>query len=270
MSQPSMAVMTFDEAWPILQEEGVNKIINNLRLDPSRQIFTSDEYMRLYTTVYSVASPNNLGPEVDKLYEQYKKTFEDYVSSEVLPSLRGKESNDLLKELLRGWENHRIMLYWLSRFFNYLSRYYISKKGLPSLKETSHLVFYDKVYGEIKEQVIRDVASFREREGVAALAKQVVSIFEEIGGDALKNLESDIEEAMVEDSAEFYSRKALDWMSIMSYDEYMLKVEQCLEMEESRVSEYSKLTDKNRVLEAVQHELLNVHAQKLEAKREMK
>lgn len=33
--------------------------------------------------VYRVSSPNNLGPTVDKLYEQCKKTFEDYISSEV-------------------------------------------------------------------------------------------------------------------------------------------------------------------------------------------
>ncbi|XP_057772096.1 cullin-1-like isoform X2 [Salvia miltiorrhiza] len=252
------AVMTFDEAWPILQEEAINKLIDYLQPDEpfNRQIFTSADYMRLYTVVYNVASPIPLGPEVDKLYKQYKKTFEDYISSEVLPSLRGKESNDLLKELLRGWKNHKFMLLWLSRIFYYLSRYYISKKGLPSLAETSHSVFYDKIE--------------REREGEKTdqpLAKQVLSIFEEIGGDALENYENDIEEAMVEASAKFYSAKALDWMATMSYEEYMLKVEQCLEMEKSRVSEYLKLTNKNRVLEVVQHELLNVHAEQLEEKR---
>lgn len=68
-----------------------------------------------------------------------------------------------------------------------------------------------------------------EREGVGkstnlALAKQVLSIFEEIGGEALENYKRDIEEAMVEASGKFYSRKALDWMATMSYDEYMLKV----------------------------------------------
>lgn len=57
-----------------------------------------------------------------------------------------------------------------------------------------------------------------------ALAKQVLSIFEEIGGDALKNFEKDIEEAMVEASASFYSGKALGWITTMSYENYMLKV----------------------------------------------
>ncbi|KAH6769721.1 hypothetical protein C2S52_014524 [Perilla frutescens var. hirtella] len=265
---------TFDEAWPILQEEAINKLVNNFQLEGplNRQIFTSEDFMRLYTTVYNVASPNILSPEVDKLYNQYKRTFEDYISSKILPSLRGKESNNLLNELSRGWKNHKTMLYWLSRFFYYLERYYIQVKGLPSLVETSHSIFYNKVYGEIKDQVIDAIASLieRDREGEQAdlsLAKQVLSIFEEIGGDALKNYEKDIEVAMVEASAEFYSKKALDWMATLSYEDYMLKVEQCLEVEKSRASEYLKLTNKNKVLEVVRHELLNVHASKLEEKR---
>lgn len=83
----------------------------------------------------------------------------------------------------------------------------------------------------------------------------------------MKNFEKDIEEAMVEASASFYSGKALGWITTMSYENYMLKVEQCLEMEKSRVSEYLKFTNKNKVLEVVQHELLNVHARELEEKR---
>lgn len=68
-----------------------------------------------------------------------------------------------------------------------------------------------------------------EREGEGrktdiALAKQMLRIFEEIGGDALENYEKDIEEAMVEAFGKFYSRKALEWIATMSYDECMLKV----------------------------------------------
>lgn len=161
--------MTFDEAWPILQEEAINKLIDSLQLEGplNHQIFTSQDYMRLITVVYNVASPNALGPEVDKLYGQYKRTFEDYSSTKVLPALRGKENNNLLKELLRRWNNHKTMLFWLSRFFHYLSRNYIPKKGLPSLVETSHSIFYNKVFGEIINQVRDAVTSLIEmdREG---------------------------------------------------------------------------------------------------------
>ncbi|KAG8362722.1 hypothetical protein BUALT_BualtUnG0047500 [Buddleja alternifolia] len=155
--------MSFNEAWPILQEEAINKLIHNLEVlegsQLNNQCFTSDDYMRLYTVVYNVCYPNNMSPDVEKLYEQYKRTFEDYISSKVLPSLRGKENEDLLEKLLRRWNNHKTMTRWLSRFFNYLSRCFIPLRKLPSLQETSHLTFRNLVHGEIKDHIIGAIIS---------------------------------------------------------------------------------------------------------------
>ena len=39
-----------------------------------------------------------------------------------MPALRDKTDEFLLKELLRRWDNHKVMVRWLSRFFNYLDR----------------------------------------------------------------------------------------------------------------------------------------------------
>jgi len=39
-----------------------------------------------------------------------------------MPALRQHDGEILLKELLRRWQNHKIMVRWLSRFFNYLDR----------------------------------------------------------------------------------------------------------------------------------------------------
>jgi hypothetical protein len=41
---------------------------------------------------------------------------------QVLPSLRDKKDEKLLRELHRRWDNHNVMTRWLSRFFNYLDR----------------------------------------------------------------------------------------------------------------------------------------------------
>ena len=40
----------------------------------------------------------------------------------MLPSLRGYRDEYLLKELYKRWCNHKLMVRWLSRFFNYLDR----------------------------------------------------------------------------------------------------------------------------------------------------
>ena len=47
-----------------------------------------------------------------------------------MPALRDKADEFLLKELLKRWDNHKVMVRWLSRFFNYLDRCTISSCNL--------------------------------------------------------------------------------------------------------------------------------------------
>lgn len=259
-----------------MQVEGIDKLIHSLEHEGPRnsQIFTSHDYMRLYTLVYELCHPNPLGPDTRKMYDQYEKTFHDYISSKVLPSLRRKENQDLLKELLKQWTNHRILSRWLSRFFYYLERYFIRKVGLPSLKGTSHLAFYKLIYGEINGQITDAILSLidKEREGEQidqTFVKEVLDIYVEIGEDSLKYYEKDFEEAMVNATAEFYSKKSMDWISTMSYENYMLKVEECLKQEESRATSYLRYRTRHKLFEVVKCELLIVHASKLEEKKHL-
>ena len=41
---------------------------------------------------------------------------------QVLPALGSQRDGYLLKELHKRWNNHKVMVRWLSRFFNYLDR----------------------------------------------------------------------------------------------------------------------------------------------------
>ena len=41
---------------------------------------------------------------------------------QVLPALGSQRDDYLLKELHKRWNNHKVMVRWLSRFFNYLDR----------------------------------------------------------------------------------------------------------------------------------------------------
>ncbi|KZV24388.1 F-box/kelch-repeat protein [Dorcoceras hygrometricum] len=247
---------SFEEVWPILQVECINKLIHSLDHEGPRhsQIFTSDDYMRFYTLVFEVCHPNPLVPGIRKMYDQYENTFHDYICSKVLPSLRGKENQDLLKELLKQWTNYRILARWLSRFFFYLDRYFIPKAKLPSLTGTSHLAFYNLVYGEINGQVTDAILSLihKEREGEQidrTLVKEILDIYVVMGEDSLKYYKKDFEELMVSATAVFYSRKALDWISNMSYESYMLEVEDRLKQEESRVSSYMRYQTKYKLSE---------------------
>jgi hypothetical protein len=59
-----------------------------------------------------------------------------------LPSLRAKNNEVLLRELLKRWSSHKIITCWLSRLFGSLETFGTTK---ISLKEIGFLSFYDLV-----------------------------------------------------------------------------------------------------------------------------
>ncbi|OVA01253.1 Cullin [Macleaya cordata] len=67
----------------------------------------------------------------------------------------------MLRELVRRWGNHKVMVRWLSRFFTYLDRYFIARRSLPALLDVGLACFRDLVYNEIKGQVRDAVISLR-------------------------------------------------------------------------------------------------------------
>ncbi|KAL7252031.1 hypothetical protein ACSBR1_013808 [Camellia fascicularis] len=92
------------------------------------------------------------------------------------------------------------------------------------------------VYGEMNDQVRDVVISMidqeRDREEIdQALVKNVLDIYTEIGEGSMKYYQKDFEEAMLVDTAAFYSQKASIWTTSESYKDYMLKVEGCLKKE---------------------------------------
>jgi len=63
----------------------------------------------------------------------------------VLPSLREKHDEFMLRELVKRWANHKVMVRWLSRFFHYLDRYFIARRSLPALNEVGLTCFRESV-----------------------------------------------------------------------------------------------------------------------------
>ncbi|KAA3456154.1 cullin-1-like [Gossypium australe] len=76
-----------------------------------------------------------------QLYDKYRESFEEYITSTVLPSLREKHDEFMLRELVKRWSNHKVMVRWLSRFFHYLDRYFIARRSLPPLNEVGLTCF---------------------------------------------------------------------------------------------------------------------------------
>ncbi|WJX31101.1 hypothetical protein P8452_19567 [Trifolium repens] len=153
-------VITFEEGLKTLQE-GIVKLFNIL--EGLESDFTPKEHILLYTTVYNLCSPFS-SPGYDRqLYNLYKETCEDYITSKVLPCLQEKQDEPLLRVLLERWSTYKFMTKRLTGFFSYLSRYATGIFRLPNLEETSFLSFYHLVYEEMNQEIIDAILAMIDR-----------------------------------------------------------------------------------------------------------
>ncbi|KAF5207070.1 cullin-1-like [Thalictrum thalictroides] len=264
-TQVTLNLKDFEHGWSIMQE-GIQKLINILEGIPNN--FTSDEYMQYYTVVYELCSSKASEPS-QKFYDKYKETFQEYITSKVLPSLREKKDEEFVREIVKRWSNHKVMVRWLSRFFHYLDRYYLDREKLPSTEEVGFMTFFDMVYLGMKDQLRLELISMinREREGEKIdqnLLKNALDIYVEMGRGSLKHYENDMEEAMLENVTAYYSQKASSWIMVDSYEDYMLKAKECMEQEKDRVACYLPSSSQKKLLEIVDRELLSSYTSRLQ------
>ncbi|XP_058778253.1 uncharacterized protein LOC131652154 [Vicia villosa] len=96
-----------------------------------------------------------------ELYDKYRETCEEYISK-VLPSLREKNGDILLTELLRRWSNYKVMTGDLSYIFDYLNQY-IWRHGLASLEEINFSSFNQGVYEKMNTEIMDAIFSVIEQ-----------------------------------------------------------------------------------------------------------
>lgn len=255
-----------EQGWDYMQT-GITKLKRILEGLPE-PAFDSEQYMMLYTTIYNMCTQKPPHDYSQQLYDKYREAFEEYINSTVLPALREKHDEYMLRELVKRWSNHKVMVRWLSRFFYYLDRYFIARRSLPPLNEVGLTCFRDLVYNELHSKVKDAVIALidKEREGEQidrALLKNVLDIYVEIGMGQMDRYEEDFETYMLQDTASYYSRKASSWIQEDSCPDYMLKSEECLKKERERVSHYLHSSSEPKLVEKVQQELLVVYATQL-------
>ncbi|KAL3380266.1 hypothetical protein AABB24_000747 [Solanum stoloniferum] len=105
------STIDLEHGWGIIQR-GITKLKNILEGLPEPQ-FNSEDYMMMYSTIYNMCSHNPLHDYSQLLYDKYREAFEEYIITMVLPSLREKHDELMLRELVKRWLNHKLMVKWL-------------------------------------------------------------------------------------------------------------------------------------------------------------
>ncbi|XP_047310565.1 cullin-1-like [Impatiens glandulifera] len=260
--------ITVEEGWTTIQH-GINRLIDNIE-DIQEPIINTEERMEIYTTAYNICLYDKIyGHECQKLYERYNQVFQDYISSKVMPCLVGKEGDNLLQEIVKRWENHKFMTIWISKFFIYLTRYFIPCGILPTLQESSYSIFYKLILGvhEVMDSLMSMIQRLRigDPQVNQNLVRSAIDMYMEIGKDYY---EKDFEKNILKQTRQFYSHMALDWINDenISYKGYMLKVNEYLMIERLRVAFFLKENTRLKLIKVVNRELLSMYDTESEEK----
>ncbi|CAA7048116.1 unnamed protein product [Microthlaspi erraticum] len=222
----------FEEGWEYIQT-GITKRNRYLEgLGPEPDVPT---YMELYTTVYIMSTQKPPHDYSQQLYDKYREAVEEYANSTALPAL---------------------------------TDYFVCRKSLPPVKEVGLTSFSDLVCNnlqrKVKEAVITLVDKERDGEDIdRELVKSVIDVYVQIGMGKMERYEQYFERFLLEGASSYFSRKASRWIEEDSYNDYILKSEECLEKEKERVTHYLPSSSVPKLVKKVEHELLVKYANQL-------
>jgi len=250
------SIVPLEEGWEKIKNEGIKVLEEFLdsghirssvpqQVDPKkpRNVFSKANYAELYTTVYNMCTqrtPNNWS---EQLYRRYGEAMSDYIQRQVLPALREKSDIPLIKELLQRWNNHKIYVKWMDRFFTYLDRYFVKLQSVEPLYNRGYSIFHQLVFEECKKDtrnaLLRVINLERQGEHIDQdLVKGVVDMFIDLGIGNLNVYTTELEEAFLPATSDYFVRQASGWLSEDSFPEYLRKSEVALTAEEQRVTNY--------------------------------
>ncbi|EEC45924.1 CULlin protein 1 [Phaeodactylum tricornutum CCAP 1055/1] len=267
MSGNASGIIPLEEGWnDEIKAKAIDKLeamLNGGLKSGETNMFGPREYVQIYTTCYDMCtqrSPYNWSRE---LYQRHGETIERYLASTVIPALRdktGQGGTTLLTELQHRWGDHQIMNKWLKKFFTYLDRYYVKHHSLPTLSQAGLRCFRTHVYDEMKRETTAAILGLinDEREGQIidkSLVKSIVELYENMGMGSLDAYNGDLEEPLLQSTREFYAKRREEWINDSTPD-YLVKAEEALQEERSRVADYLSSSSEPKILRVVEEEIL--------------
>lgn len=272
-SLPDDSGIDFNTGWAIIESRGFKPLAAVLDADGDHRrrhgVDGAKEWTQIYTTVYKMCIQKQPRSYAKDLYVRVQDTLKRYLSSSsllALNGLRGKEA--MLKELGRRWNNHKLMVKWVTRTFSYIDRYYVKRNEEPTLEHAGYMCFKNEIFDVIVLDIRRAALNIvrRERDGEAvdrSLLKQVLSIFVEMGMGKLDVYTQEWEIPFLEDTADFYRRTSAKWAEEESFPDFMIKADACMVEEMERAAQYLNTQTQERLLQVYEREVLITHQQKM-------
>eukprot|EP00607_Mallomonas_marina_P010807 CAMPEP_0182421016 /NCGR_PEP_ID=MMETSP1167-20130531/6181_1 /TAXON_ID=2988 /ORGANISM="Mallomonas Sp, Strain CCMP3275" /LENGTH=798 /DNA_ID=CAMNT_0024597697 /DNA_START=51 /DNA_END=2447 /DNA_ORIENTATION=+ len=263
-SSPDVSVIMLDQGWDnVIKATAIVPLQTMLDegFEGKTKLFSNKEYASTYTICYNMCTQKSPFNWSEQLYIRHGQTISVYLERVVFPALKDRHDEFLLKELVRRWENHKVMNKWMQKFFMYLDRYYVKYHSLPSLAESGLGHFKQLVFERLKKDLTNALLDLvnQEREGSVIdrdLVRACVELYETMGMGSTDVYDSDLETPLLQSTREYYARKAQAWIQENSTPVYMEKVERALEEERERVHAYLLPATEVRLLRVLDEETL--------------
>eukprot|EP00736_Rhodelphis_marinus_P002825 Rmarinus@m.30199 len=261
----------FDTTWPRV-EEGL-KALQNAFDTGYKFPFTNAQYMDLYTTLYYMCTQRTPKAYSKELYEKHREVLDYYLKGRVLPHVKTKNGEAMLREFTKRWTEHETMVRIQANLFHYIDRYYVKRFELPNLRAVGVGSFREHVFDEMCERVRQAILELilKERNGDIidrTLVHKAVFIFVSMGlerpasdrsGRHLKTYTTEFEEPFLEATEHFYGQQAGSWLVEDDLPSYLIKAEKRLAEELERASVYLHEQTKIRLKKIVETKLLSEH-----------
>lgn len=253
----------FDERWQTLHQS-----INDLRVAVEglehNQVFHVQSYIEAYDAAYKLSTENNEFPR--QLYMELCQELDQYLGENVLSSiLEAGEGKVLLDAIQSCWMNHVIMKKWFRNVFSTLDRYYLAQhsmeEDIDSIDTTAIKSFKRKIYDELKQDVTPSVISLINSERLgeivdSTLVKTIIKLYEIVGLSSLDIYCDDFECSYLDSTRDYYVIKLAEWIDQDSTPEYMIKVENVLNVEKKRCMDYLHPSTEEKVSKLIENEMI--------------
>ncbi|KAJ4766463.1 Cullin family protein [Rhynchospora pubera] len=262
----ALRVVDFHAGWEKIQR-AIDRIVsfvddNGVIRDENFRLFSASESMSIYETVYNLCTQKDPAYEKE-LYRRYEDFLNHHINTRVLPAMRGKSGEHLLRETVRSFRDYKFIMRWMTLFFLYLDQFFVGRYNRPTIRNAALLILHNQVYEEMKGDIISTVLSLinEDRDGKPvdrALVKQVLEVVFDLQSETLNvPYQTDFEPALLDSSGAYYALKMANWLQNLPYPEYMLQVVECLNAENFRAMQYLHPSTVPKLLERTKFEIAN-------------
>eukprot|EP00658_Telonema_sp_P-2_P071034 TRINITY_DN6036_c0_g5_i1.p1 TRINITY_DN6036_c0_g5~~TRINITY_DN6036_c0_g5_i1.p1 ORF type:complete len:840 (+),score=294.14 TRINITY_DN6036_c0_g5_i1:111-2630(+) len=241
-----------------------------------------------FTCLFNQCTKNKSMEE--DLYKFYCSLWEEYLREVVAPSTSAPETNQekLVELSIRYKQFMKLLKVWPGQIFKYLDRFFTPKRNLPTTKLVGYQRFREIIFSG-KESGVKDAVLnliYRDREGEPIdrdQLKTVIRIFVDCGLKqvptkqstasqttsspkeelSLEMYEQDFEVEFLAQTREYYQNKSGLWTQEDTFPDYMRKAEKLYEDERARRVDYLHESTEEKLLSAIDDELVGAHQTKL-------